>query len=304
MSQNVKYKTSIEFAVGFYDALGAGKSVEEAFKFGCNAIQLYNIPGHLNPLLLEKKPVHSQPEDQKNPGRTVGNLPPQPTQNTYIKGGEERKKRIIPMWRIGLYAALVFLIFLSIIYFDKLQLVEGDHEKENLSLQDTPQERNISQKSEKKEEKMPAVKNTNEDSQDDQKRKSNIEETSGKKKLSVSKSSLKPGKNLGKIIKEKDDNISQTNNISEICDLPELKNNTSPPQYHTKIITAKSCGNSEEEAYSKAREKAAKEFFGRCPSREEYQNAFHRMYCNRLKQNSDKDVCVEVKIEFYEKEEK
>jgi len=43
-------KAAIEFAVGFYDALGAGESVEEAFKFGCNAI-LASFPEHLIPVL-------------------------------------------------------------------------------------------------------------------------------------------------------------------------------------------------------------------------------------------------------------
>ncbi|MGA1871491.1 MAG: CHAT domain-containing protein [bacterium] len=54
MKKGIKDRAAIEFAVGFYDALGAGKSVEEAFKFGRNAIQLYNIPQHLTPA-LEKK---------------------------------------------------------------------------------------------------------------------------------------------------------------------------------------------------------------------------------------------------------
>jgi hypothetical protein len=61
MSHSIRSETAIEFAVGFYDGLGAGKPVEEAFKFGRNAIQLYNIPGHLAPLLLVKKPVSPPP---------------------------------------------------------------------------------------------------------------------------------------------------------------------------------------------------------------------------------------------------
>ncbi len=55
MSQGITDKASIEFAVGFYDALGAGKSVEEAFKFGRNALQLYNIPDYLIPVLREAR---------------------------------------------------------------------------------------------------------------------------------------------------------------------------------------------------------------------------------------------------------
>jgi hypothetical protein len=56
MREEIDDKAAIEFAVGFYDALGAGKSVKDAFDFGRNAIQLNKLPGHLVPLLLEKKP--------------------------------------------------------------------------------------------------------------------------------------------------------------------------------------------------------------------------------------------------------
>ncbi len=53
MPGEIKDKAAIEFAVGFYDALGAGKPVEEAFEFGCNAIQQYwpEIPEHIYPRL-------------------------------------------------------------------------------------------------------------------------------------------------------------------------------------------------------------------------------------------------------------
>jgi hypothetical protein len=39
LKKSIHDKASIEFSVGFYDAIGAGKSIEEAFKFGCNALQ-------------------------------------------------------------------------------------------------------------------------------------------------------------------------------------------------------------------------------------------------------------------------
>ena len=38
----IKHDIAVEFAVGFYDALGAGKNYEEAYKFGQNAIQFGN----------------------------------------------------------------------------------------------------------------------------------------------------------------------------------------------------------------------------------------------------------------------
>ncbi|WP_272819181.1 hypothetical protein [Scytonema hofmannii] len=55
MSKAISDRAAIEFAVGFYDALGAGKSVEFAYKFGCAAIRLAGIPEQLTPI-LKKKP--------------------------------------------------------------------------------------------------------------------------------------------------------------------------------------------------------------------------------------------------------
>lgn len=54
MSHAVPDKAALEFAIGFYDGLGAGKSIEEAYLFGKNAIQLYGFPQHLNPVLKKK----------------------------------------------------------------------------------------------------------------------------------------------------------------------------------------------------------------------------------------------------------
>ncbi|MBD2778511.1 AAA-like domain-containing protein [Iningainema tapete] len=51
MSQVVGDRTAIEFAVGFYDALGAGRSYEDAFEFGCTSIDLEGIPESETPVL-------------------------------------------------------------------------------------------------------------------------------------------------------------------------------------------------------------------------------------------------------------
>jgi hypothetical protein len=42
------------FAVGFYDALGAGRDIEFAFKSGCVAIQMAGIPEELTPVLMKR----------------------------------------------------------------------------------------------------------------------------------------------------------------------------------------------------------------------------------------------------------
>jgi hypothetical protein len=54
MSSSISDDAAIEFAVAFYDALGAGKSVEIAHQFGCNAIAMRGIPEHLTPVLKIK----------------------------------------------------------------------------------------------------------------------------------------------------------------------------------------------------------------------------------------------------------
>jgi hypothetical protein len=53
--EKISDKAAIEFSVGFYDALGAGNTVEIAFKFGCNALRALNIPGKFDPILFKKK---------------------------------------------------------------------------------------------------------------------------------------------------------------------------------------------------------------------------------------------------------
>jgi hypothetical protein len=52
MSQAVGDKAAREFAVGFYDALGAGKSIPLAYKFGCASISMAGIPENLTPQLI------------------------------------------------------------------------------------------------------------------------------------------------------------------------------------------------------------------------------------------------------------
>ncbi len=59
MNRAIGDKAAIEFAVGFYDALGAGRPVEFAHKFGCAAIRLAGIPEQLTPV-LKKKPNFSE----------------------------------------------------------------------------------------------------------------------------------------------------------------------------------------------------------------------------------------------------
>jgi hypothetical protein len=52
MSRSITDEAAIDFAVGFYDALGSGKDIEFAFKLGCS--QLVRFREHGIPILLKK----------------------------------------------------------------------------------------------------------------------------------------------------------------------------------------------------------------------------------------------------------
>jgi hypothetical protein len=54
MAESIGDNAAIEFAVAFYDSLAAGKGYETAYKFGCNAIEMAGISGHLIPLIFKK----------------------------------------------------------------------------------------------------------------------------------------------------------------------------------------------------------------------------------------------------------
>ena len=52
MNQQVGDQTAVQFAVGFYDALGAGKDLEFAHEWGCAAIAMEDLDESLTPVLL------------------------------------------------------------------------------------------------------------------------------------------------------------------------------------------------------------------------------------------------------------
>ncbi len=54
MNKAIGDRAAIEFAIGFYDALGAGRTVEFAYELGCNSIEMAGIPENLIPQLLGK----------------------------------------------------------------------------------------------------------------------------------------------------------------------------------------------------------------------------------------------------------
>jgi hypothetical protein len=54
MNKAVTDDAAISFSVGFYQAIGAGRPIEEAFRYGKVQIRLKGIPEHLIPVLIER----------------------------------------------------------------------------------------------------------------------------------------------------------------------------------------------------------------------------------------------------------
>jgi hypothetical protein len=76
MQKEINDEAAIEFAIGFYDALAAGRSVENAFKFGTNAIlqRFPDISEHLIPVLIKRDIINKKvPEINISPDiKTIG----------------------------------------------------------------------------------------------------------------------------------------------------------------------------------------------------------------------------------------
>ena len=68
MNKAIGDKAAITFAVGFYDALGAGRDVEFAYKLGRAAIRLEGIAEHLTPVLLKQSTTEDATVQSKSDG--------------------------------------------------------------------------------------------------------------------------------------------------------------------------------------------------------------------------------------------
>ena len=64
MNQAIGDRAAIEFAVGFYDGLGAGRGYSDAFEFGLSAIDLEGIPETATPQLKQRVNQRTDAESQ------------------------------------------------------------------------------------------------------------------------------------------------------------------------------------------------------------------------------------------------
>ncbi len=99
MKKAIGDPAAIKFAVGFYDALGAGKDFKKAFEFGRNAVNLKRIPGHLTPILMKKRRrvTASPAEPLDNPGEDARNR---------IRDSIERRLKRLGLPEVTKYPAL------------------------------------------------------------------------------------------------------------------------------------------------------------------------------------------------------
>jgi hypothetical protein len=59
MNQPISDKAAIAFAIGFYQALGAGRTITDAYKLGCVQIILQGFPEGRTPVLISKRAAQS-----------------------------------------------------------------------------------------------------------------------------------------------------------------------------------------------------------------------------------------------------
>jgi AAA-like domain/TIR domain/CHAT domain len=113
MSQAIGDRAAIEFAVGFYDGLGADRSYADAFEFGLSAIDLEGIPETDTPQLKQRDPsalrtpADPSPNPVETPAETVSpstgkaaELEPQPIA-PYPKSGT--RSRIFISYKRGVF---------------------------------------------------------------------------------------------------------------------------------------------------------------------------------------------------------
>lgn len=91
MSQAIGDRAAIAFAVGFYKALGAGRSVEEAYNWAKVEIELEGIQENSTPILSVKKNKDTLVSQAENTqiSKISSFLTPKPSANFYPDSGEE-----------------------------------------------------------------------------------------------------------------------------------------------------------------------------------------------------------------------
>lgn len=72
MNQAIGDRAAIQFAIGFYDGLGAGSSYDDAFQIGCSNIDLQGISASSIPVLLSRPSQAVLPSEEAETQKTKG----------------------------------------------------------------------------------------------------------------------------------------------------------------------------------------------------------------------------------------
>ncbi|MCL5961308.1 MAG: CHAT domain-containing protein [Chloroflexi bacterium] len=75
MSKEISDKAAIAFVTGFYQALGAGRTIEGAYKLGCAQISLQGVPEEFTPVLIKKRNKQSYKQVRAKPSASRNALP-------------------------------------------------------------------------------------------------------------------------------------------------------------------------------------------------------------------------------------
>ena len=102
MSKAISDKAAIAFAIGFYQALGADRTIEEAYRIGRVQIKLHGVPENLTPVLISKT---AQVTGEGKQASDIAFLPQVPPR--YALGQKDRElSRLLRLYKSDLIQQL------------------------------------------------------------------------------------------------------------------------------------------------------------------------------------------------------
>jgi len=93
MSQAVGDQAAIKFAVGFYEALSDGRSYEEAYRFGCNAVDMFQMPRNIVLKTRQKRGDRTAPKPQSQMPQALFSPPSQKSSASSSKQSHSSSQR-------------------------------------------------------------------------------------------------------------------------------------------------------------------------------------------------------------------
>lgn len=102
MKKEIPDRAAISFVIGFYDALGYGRSLKDAYQFGCNAIDLSNLPESLTPVIsIREQDIGNSRILNRLPEFILSSIRLSGKKNIFLSAG---LFAIMILWGAGCYA--------------------------------------------------------------------------------------------------------------------------------------------------------------------------------------------------------